>query len=115
MLEGIMAVAANGPPRHRPPSKLDAALRVARTCYDHLAGRLGVGIADALCERGHIVLADGGGAVTENGADFLLDFGVDLTDSKRRGPPFCHPFLDLAGRRPPPPGAVGPAEGKHLG
>src|SRR3546814_4206910 len=48
MLEGIMAVAANGPPRHRPPSKLDAALRVARTCYDHLAGRLGVGIADAL-------------------------------------------------------------------
>src|ERR671930_218876 len=37
MLEGIMAVAADGPPRYRPPSKLDEAMRTARTCYHHLA------------------------------------------------------------------------------
>src|SRR5919199_4196786 len=36
MLEGIMAVAAHGPPRHRPASRADAAQREARTCYDHL-------------------------------------------------------------------------------
>src|ERR1700761_9007066 len=34
MLEAIMAVAIDGPPRHRPTSKLDEAMRIARTCYD---------------------------------------------------------------------------------
>src|SRR5215469_2788770 len=63
MLEGIMAVAADGPPRYRPTSKLDDAMRTARSCYDHLAGRLGVGLADALCGQGHVLLADEGGEV----------------------------------------------------
>jgi hypothetical protein len=49
MLESIKAVAAiEVPPRHKPRSAQDAALRFARTCYDHLAGQLGVAIADAL-------------------------------------------------------------------
>src|SRR6516225_632300 len=61
MLEGIMAVVADSPPRHRPSSKLDDAMRTARTCYDHLAGKLGVGLADALSAHGHVVLADDGG------------------------------------------------------
>ena len=34
----------------------DAALATARTCYDHLAGRLGVAIADALVAAGHAEL-----------------------------------------------------------
>ena len=43
MLEGIKAVAAiEVPPRHQPRSTQDDALRLARTCYDHVAGRLGV-------------------------------------------------------------------------
>jgi DNA-binding transcriptional ArsR family regulator len=53
------------------------ALRYARRCYDHLAGRLGVAIADALQERG--VLDAGGGAgftVTREGALALADLGI---------------------------------------
>jgi DNA-binding transcriptional ArsR family regulator len=38
LLEGLMAVAVDGAPRYRPSSCGDAALRLARTCYDHLAG-----------------------------------------------------------------------------
>src|SRR5579863_291600 len=41
MLEGVMAVA--GPPQ-RPAWRGGEALRTARTCYDHLAGRLGVAL-----------------------------------------------------------------------
>ena len=41
MLEAIMAVVAATPPRYRPPSKADDAMRMARTCYDHVAGMLG--------------------------------------------------------------------------
>src|SRR5215469_16457037 len=61
MLEGIMAVAAEGPQRHRPVSKADEAMRTARTCYDHFAGRLGVGVADNLIERGFLVLTPDAG------------------------------------------------------
>lgn len=52
MLESILAVAAiELPPRHRPRTPRDAALAFARTCYDHLAGRLAVGLTDALVFR----------------------------------------------------------------
>ena len=86
MLESIKAVAAiETPARHRPHSPQDDALRFARTCYDHLAGRLGVAIADALVARQFIVLTDDGGAVTAAGARFLTKFGVDL-DGKSAGP-----------------------------
>jgi DNA-binding transcriptional ArsR family regulator len=44
MLESIIAVAAiDVPPRYQPRSIRDDALRFARTCYDHLAGQVGVG------------------------------------------------------------------------
>src|SRR5436190_6217909 len=56
MLESIMAVAADGPPRYQPRWRGDDAVRNARTCYDHLAGRLGVGLADALAGGNHITL-----------------------------------------------------------
>src|SRR6202012_5006607 len=56
----------------------DAAMRLARTCYNHFAGRLGVGIADSMLARGHIELDQDGGAVTETGRDFLGRFGVTV-------------------------------------
>ena len=72
MLESIKAVAAiETPPRHQPRSAQDDALRFARTCYDHLAGRLGVAVADALVAKKFVVLSDEGGEVTKAGARFL--------------------------------------------
>jgi DNA-binding transcriptional ArsR family regulator len=107
MLEGIMAVVADSPPRHRPASKLDDAMRVARTCYDHFAGKLGVGIADALCARGHLVLADDGGEVTESGFALFEKFGADLHAAQSRRRVFCRPCLDWTERRPHLGGSVG--------
>jgi DNA-binding transcriptional ArsR family regulator len=109
MIEGIMAVAVDGPPRHSPPGKFDAALRNARTCYDHFAGRLGVGLADALVARGHVMLGDDGGEVTESGVDFLSGFGIDLAAARQRKRAFCRPCLDWTERRPHLAGAVGAA------
>jgi DNA-binding transcriptional ArsR family regulator len=107
MLEGIMAVVADAPPRHRPASKLDEAMRNARTCYDHFAGKLGVGITDALCEHGHLVLTDEGGEITDNGVTFLQEFGVDLATARSRRRIFCRPCLDWTERRPHIGGTVG--------
>ena len=100
MLESIRAVAAiELPPRHRPRSPQDAALRFARTCYDHLAGTLGVAMTDALIQRGHIILLDDGGEVTPQGARFLSLFGVDSRADPRSRRLFCQPCLDWSERR----------------
>lgn len=109
MLEGIMAVVADAPPRHRPPSKLDDAMRNARTCYDHFAGKLGVGLTDALCAQGHIALTDEAGEVTTAGAIFLEKFGVDLAAARSRRRIFCRPCLDWTERRSHLGGSVGAA------
>jgi DNA-binding transcriptional ArsR family regulator len=110
MLEGILAVAAvQLPPRRRPVSRIEEELRTARTCYDHIAGRLAVGIADALTERGHVVLSEDGGEVTVAGAGFFAEFGVELAVPKRSQRAFCRACLDWSERRPHIAGAVGAA------
>jgi hypothetical protein len=108
MLESINAMASlEGPPRHRPHSPAEDALRRARFCYDHLAGRLGVSLADALVARGHVEFGDDGGMVTPAGNEFLAGFGLDLAAKTRRA--FCRPCLDWSERRPHIAGAVGAA------
>jgi hypothetical protein len=107
MLESIMAVAASAPPRYRPRTAQEDRLRVARTCYDHFAGKLGVSIADALCERKHVILSDDGGEVTEAGLAFLKELGATFPAQTRR--PFCKHCLDWTERRFHLSGVVGAA------
>src|ERR1700737_385437 len=72
MLESMKVVAAiEVPPRYTPRSAQDEALRFARPCYDHLAGQLGVAIADALVCSGHIILTEEGREVTDAGSRYL--------------------------------------------
>jgi DNA-binding transcriptional ArsR family regulator len=119
MLEGIMQVAASAPRPGRGPVRVgpsDQALRAARTCYDHLAGRLGVGIADALILAGHLEFSEDGGALTASGAVFLTELGVALpatTGSATRTRVFCRPCLDWSERRPHVAGLVGRAICRH--
>jgi DNA-binding transcriptional ArsR family regulator len=105
MMEAVMAVA--GPDeRPRAPWRGGEALRTARTCYDHLAGRLGVALADALTAQGHIALTADGGEVTARGLAFLRDFGAEPASGKRV---FCRPCLDWSERRPHIAGGLGAA------
>jgi DNA-binding transcriptional ArsR family regulator len=98
MIEQIMLVAAvDGPPRYRPRSSRDDDFALARSCYDHLAGRLGVAIADAMLRGDYLVLDDDAGAVTSKGAHFLTEFGVDPAPAGRRV--FCRPCVDRTERR----------------
>ena len=109
MLESIMNVALLGPPRYRPRSKLDDQFRKARTCYDHIAGQLGVGLADQLIGHEHVILGDEAGEVTEAGSAFLGKLGIDLSAARTRRRVFCRPCLDWTERRPHIGGAVGAA------
>jgi DNA-binding transcriptional ArsR family regulator len=109
MLEGIMSVALNAPPRFQPKSRVDEQMRHARTCYDHFAGVLGVGLADAMTAHDLVVLGDEAGEVTPSGLEFLSKLGVDLTAARAKRRVFCRPCLDWTERRPHIGGAVGAA------
>jgi hypothetical protein len=93
----------------------DKALRHARTCYDHLAGKVAVDIADRMTERGHIELAPDSGVVTQEGIGFLLTrLGIDcvtlgFAGARRSRRIFCKPCLDWSERRVHIAGAVGAA------
>jgi DNA-binding transcriptional ArsR family regulator len=103
MIESLIAVSqrdAAGSCRAVVTGPRDKALRAARTCYDHLAGQLGVALADALVGLGCLELSPEGGAVTEAGLAFFRDFGVELGAAPRGGSRvFCRPCLDWSERR----------------
>jgi DNA-binding transcriptional ArsR family regulator len=109
MLESIVAVAGDNRPRFRPLSRQAAQLRAARVCYDHLAGQLGVRIADAMVARGYLVLEDDGGRITEAGASYLRDLGIDTRIAGKGRRHLCRACLDWTERRPHIGGAIGAA------
>jgi DNA-binding transcriptional ArsR family regulator len=113
MMESIMRVASSQPVRKLSVGPRDAALRAGRTCYDHLAGKLGVALADALVAGGHAEFAPDAGLVTDRGLKFFDRIGIDiaaLTPGKRI---LCRPCLDWSERRPHLAGAVGAALCAH--
>lgn len=108
-LEALARVAGAPTPRNavrRPPA--DDALRFARTCYDHLAGRVGVLLAEAMVRREWIAPATF--EMTATGERELRRLGVDpaaLRSGRRR--PLCRPCLDWTERRDHLAGAAGAA------
>ena len=90
-------------------SKREAFAR-ARTCYDHLAGKLGVAIAAAMTERGLLDWSDGI-ALTPEGVAWLDDLGIVV--EPRRGRPAVRSCLDVTERRSHIAGAVGAALCDH--
>jgi DNA-binding transcriptional ArsR family regulator len=100
MLESLKALAAiEVPSRHQSRSAADDAVRFARTCYDHVAGTVGVAIADALSAGGHVVLSDDGGELTDSGARLLALFGAVLAPNTKHRRIYCRPCLDWSERR----------------
>ena len=115
LLENLMQVAtrADIAQARRPVTgPRDPDMRMARTWYDHIAGRLGVSIADALVRQGFVELAEDAGAVTEAGAAFLQKIGIDFDLSPgaaKRTRLVCRPCLDWSERRPHLAGRLGAA------
>src|SRR3982751_3299231 len=94
VLESLMTLTLDGPPRYRPKTRCDEAMARARTCYDHFAGRLGVALADACAARHQVVLGDEGGLITDEGRAFFGKLGVRLDRPKKSRRAFCRPCLD---------------------
>lgn len=113
VLEAIAEISPVRPARSLRQSREADALALARTCYDHLAGRAGVALFDAFV-RQRIVTGSGTGTdaayeVTADGADKLSAFGVNVGELRRGRRRFAGACLDWTQRRPHLNGALGAA------
>jgi DNA-binding transcriptional ArsR family regulator len=109
-LEMLSLIARPRPVRSLRQSQRAEALRFARTCYDHLAGVVGVAVADSLLRRGALQ-PDGGRdyEVTARGEDLLGGLGVDVAGLRRQRRTFARRCLDWTERTPHVSGALGAA------
>jgi DNA-binding transcriptional ArsR family regulator len=90
-------------------SRAAAALATARTCYDHLAGQVGVAVHDALVARSALVAGGDGYLLTDAGDRLLGELGVPVDAARRSRRAFARPCLDFTERRPHLAGALGGA------
>jgi hypothetical protein len=108
-LEALSVVA--GQPEHTFVTNTPSRLRAARTCYDHMAGKIAVQLHDRLIELGWLITgADGSGyEVTGAGAKTFALLGIDLDVTRALRRRFARPCLDWSERRPHLAGALGAA------
>jgi hypothetical protein len=82
-LERLAAIQPSEPVRRRAPTREATALRSARSCYNHLAGRLGVAVTGALQEKSLILpAADKRFELTDSGVHWFRSFGIDVAALK---------------------------------
>ncbi|HEY3561596.1 MAG TPA: helix-turn-helix transcriptional regulator [Kribbella sp.] len=104
-VEALARIAKPEPIKSLRQSTRAAALREARTCYDHLAGRLGVALLEGLVRRDALTRTDGGTGTERrpddplaqqlpdgpydlgpNADEVFAELGVDLADQHSRRP-----------------------------
>lgn len=102
-VEALMAITPRAKDAVRESTKgrgADNALAYARTCYSHLAGRLGVNIAEALQVRGLLAQSEGNRfALTQRGHEWFERLGIELTAQQMKEPRFARRCLDWTERR----------------
>jgi DNA-binding transcriptional ArsR family regulator len=107
-VEALAALAPRSEVRSLRQANRAGGLGAARTCYGHLAGRLGVGITDAMVERGLLEREGEVYLLTEPGAAFLVDLGIERPPSAGKS---CN---DWSERRPHLAGKLGVVLTKRL-
>lgn len=109
LLESLMGVAfRTGAVRLR-SSPREPALRKARVCYDHLAGEFGVLAFEALLARRVFKSDTNGLTLTNAGAAWFAELGIDAAAAAAKRRAFCRPCLDWGERRHHLGGALGTA------
>ncbi|WP_095202865.1 ArsR/SmtB family transcription factor [Mesorhizobium carmichaelinearum] len=107
MIEAITGVAeAVGPKRVRPGPR-DGAMRIARVCYDHLAGEQAVAMLDRLVEKDILLRDDREIRLGPSAVSHFSAIGIDVDAKPRR--PVCRACLDWSVRRSHLAGTLGAA------
>jgi DNA-binding transcriptional ArsR family regulator len=109
-MEALSLIAPPQPVRSLRQSQRVEALRFARTCYDHLAGVVGVALADSLLRAGALrTVAGRDYDLTPEGERLLGGLGVNVAELRRQRRAFARRCLDWTERTPHLSGALGAA------
>jgi DNA-binding transcriptional ArsR family regulator len=114
VLEALSLVVEAPPVRSLRQARADEAMRLARTCYDHLAGKVGVAVLSGLIERRALRAGGDGYEVTGAGDVLLSSLGVDVPAAAAQRRLFAKPCVDFTERRPHLAGALGAAICRRL-
>ncbi len=108
LLEQMMVLASQPLPR---PKASSEPIGEARSCYDHLAGRMGVAVFDGMVDRGWIELGKTREDVdvTCKGHEALAAFDIDVSDLEKKKRRFAFCCVDWTERRHHMGGALGAA------
>jgi DNA-binding transcriptional ArsR family regulator len=102
VLEGLLALSGATMPRF--VTKYPNQLRHARTCYDHIAGTLGVALLDTFLREGWLVADVPANAesysLSPKGLKALNTLGIDVSDLETQRRQLAVPCLDWSERRP---------------
>ncbi len=113
-LEALAPLAPASPVHSLREAETAKAIQIARMCYNHLAGRLGVALTQALVEQGTLIALDEGYTVSDEGKQRLQDFGLDMARFQKRGYIFIPHHIDWSERRRHIAGAFGAAFAQRL-
>jgi DNA-binding transcriptional ArsR family regulator len=109
-MEALSLIAPPRPVRSLRQSQQAQALRFARTCYDHLAGVVGVAVTGALLRQGALLpVAERDYELTPHGQRLLAGLAVEVDELRRRRRAFARHCLDWTERSPHLSGALGAA------
>lgn len=108
-MEAIAALAPSAKARTHLPRGQTLDLKYARTCYDHLAGRVAVEICDAMQEKGLLEANGEDFDVTPKGESWLHKMGIGINELRHQRRFFARLCPDWSERRPHLAGALGAA------
>ena len=108
-LEQLVAQTAHVNIADRPGNKQRTPMQNARLCYDHIAGQLGVAIADGLVRQGALVPLGSDYELSEKGENLLSGLGISVPKLSKSKRLFARQCLDWSERRHHVAGAVGAA------
>jgi DNA-binding transcriptional ArsR family regulator len=109
LLESLMGVAFRTGASRLISSPRDPALQRARSCYDHLAGEMGVLVYEALLRNDVLETSTQALRLTEKGIGWFARIGVDTAAVAQQRRAFCVPCMDWSERRHHLAGSLGTA------
>lgn len=109
VIESLANLIADNPKESPKLKNPESGIKFCRTCYDHLAGYIGVKFAEALEKNKFLIKRNTAYKVTDKGWHFFAGFGIYKENFKNKRRPLTRQCLDWSERKPHLAGQLGAA------
>lgn len=108
-MEALTNLVPGKPVEKKPSSDADSDIRYCRTCYDHLAGKVGVAITAGLLKQQLIVQNENAFSLTGKGRKLFGSLGIAVKELEQQRRILLRPCLDWSERQYHLAGSLGAA------